>query len=138
MYKKLEENGQLSGNVPPVYVCFLGHSMGGLVGKCVRNIPHASMLPFLRLYSKPSAVRKQVSSPLSWQQKSNTTWPKSFEEHSKQNSNPGPFSSSWNYCSGRCCTISGKTSTKVSRRWYLGIRHTLLRPEPFHLHTSSL
>ncbi|KAG0288822.1 hypothetical protein BGZ96_007444 [Linnemannia gamsii] len=31
VYKKLEENGQSSGKIPPVYVCFLGHSMGGLV-----------------------------------------------------------------------------------------------------------
>ncbi|KAF9089539.1 hypothetical protein BGX23_006603 [Mortierella sp. AD031] len=31
VYKKLEEDGQSSGKVPPVYVCFLGHSMGGLV-----------------------------------------------------------------------------------------------------------
>ncbi|KAF9289804.1 hypothetical protein BGZ88_007602 [Linnemannia elongata] len=31
VYKKLEEDGQSSGSVPPVYVCFLGHSMGGLV-----------------------------------------------------------------------------------------------------------
>ncbi|KAF9142253.1 hypothetical protein BGX30_003058 [Mortierella sp. GBA39] len=31
VYKTLGEDGQSSGNVPPVYVCFLGHSMGGLV-----------------------------------------------------------------------------------------------------------
>ncbi|KAG0279953.1 hypothetical protein BGZ95_011776 [Linnemannia exigua] len=31
VYKKLEESGQTSEKVPPVYVCFLGHSMGGLV-----------------------------------------------------------------------------------------------------------
>ncbi|KAG0377259.1 hypothetical protein BGX24_006440 [Mortierella sp. AD032] len=31
VYKGLEEGGQTSGKVPPVYVCFLGHSMGGLI-----------------------------------------------------------------------------------------------------------
>ncbi|KAF9911129.1 hypothetical protein EC991_004683 [Linnemannia zychae] len=31
VYKKLEENGQSGEKIPPVYVCFLGHSMGGLV-----------------------------------------------------------------------------------------------------------
>ncbi|KAF8940003.1 hypothetical protein BGZ47_007921 [Haplosporangium gracile] len=54
VYKKLEENGQSSGKVPPVYVCFLGHSMGGLVAadaalyleKLPQNSPVVGILAF--------------------------------------------------------------------------------------------
>ncbi|KAF9923452.1 hypothetical protein FBU30_006513 [Linnemannia zychae] len=31
VYSKLKESGEYDGKIPPVYVCFLGHSMGGLV-----------------------------------------------------------------------------------------------------------